>query len=245
MKFNILTLFPEMFEALNHSIIARAKDKGRVELNLLNIRDYSTNKHKKVDAYPYGGGAGMVMQVQPIYDALESLEDKGRVVYLTPKGKTLDQALLIDLSKASTLTLLCGHYEGVDQRIIDACVTDEISAGDYVLTGGELPAMLVVDGVSRLLEGVLAKDVSFEDESHYSGLLEYPHYTRPAQILGREVPEVLMSGNHKAIEEYRLLESLKLTRQRRPDMFELWLSKDKSKAQVKFLKKYMDIPHKK
>lgn len=237
MKFNVLTLFPEMFEALNHSIISKGQEKGLLSLNLINIRDYADNKHKKVDDAPYGGGPGMVMQVQPIYDAIQSIEEKGRVIYLTPKGKTLTQDLLIELSQEKHLTLLCGHYEGVDQRVIDVCIDDEISIGDYVLTGGELPAMVLIDGVARLKEGVLNKNCSYEEESHYNGLLEYPHYTRPGVILNKEVPAILLSGHHEAIEEFRFLESLKITKNRRPDLYEKWLLKEKSKKELKILKK--------
>lgn len=237
MNFNVLTLFPEMFEALNHSIISKGREKGLLSLNLINIRDYSKNKHKKVDDSPYGGGPGMVMQVQPIYDAIQSIEEKGRVIYLTPKGKALTQDLLIELSLEKNLTLLCGHYEGVDQRVLDACIDDEISIGDYVLTGGELPAMVLIDGVARLKEGVLNKNNSYEEESHYNGLLEYPHYTRPAVILDEAVPDVLLSGHHEAIEDFRFLESLKITKDRRPDLYEKWLLKEKSKKELKILKK--------
>lgn len=228
MIFNVLTLFPQMFEALNHSMIGKAKEKALIEMNLVNIRDFSTNKHHKVDDYPYGGGAGMVMQVQPILDSLKSLKNKGKVIYLSPKGKTLSQDMLIQWSNEEAITLLCGHYEGVDQRVIDHFVDLEISIGDYVLTGGELPAMVIIDGVARLKEGVLNKNVSYEDESHYNGLLEYPHYTRPADFMGLEVPEVLLSGNHAAIEAYRFKESLKVTKDRRPDMYEKWLKKEKN-----------------
>lgn len=226
MIFNVLTLFPEMFEALDHSMIGKAKEKGLIEMNLINIRDFSTNKHHKVDDYPYGGGAGMVMQVQPIFDSLKSLKNKGKVVYLSPKGKTLSQNMLINWSKEEAITLLCGHYEGVDQRVVDHYVDEEVSIGDYVLTGGEIPAMVIVDGVARLREGVLNKSVSYEDESHYNGLLEYPHYTRPADFMGLEVPDILLSGNHAAIEAYRFKESLKVTKNRRPDMYEKWLKKE-------------------
>jgi len=233
MIFNVLTLFPEMFDAMNHSIMLKGQDKGLIELNLINIRDYSTNKHKKVDDYPYGGGAGMVMQVQPIYDALQSIENTGPVVYLTPKGKTLTQAILVDLAQEDHITFLCGHYEGVDQRVIDACVTHEVSIGDYVLTGGELPAMVMMDGIARLREGVLGRAVSFQEESHYSGLLEHAHYTRPAVILDRPVPEVLLSGNHKLIEDYRHQESLTLTKERRPDMYHKYIAANENKKKKK------------
>lgn len=239
MKFHVLTLFPEMFDALSHSMIQRAQEANLIELNVLNIRDYASNKHKKVDDYPYGGGAGMVMQVQPIADALRHLPK--RVVYLTPKGKTFDQQTAKSLAEQEELVLLCGHYEGIDQRVIDTYVTDEISIGDFVLTGGELPAMILIDAISRLKEGVLGQNVSYEDESHYNGLLEYPHYTRPADYEGHKVPDVLLSGHHQRIEAYRLEESIKLTCERRPDMIESYEKRnDLSKEERKLLKKYMD-----
>lgn len=246
MKFNVLTLFPEMFESLSHSILKRAQEQDLIEINTLNIRDFSTNKHKKVDDYPYGGGAGMVMKIQPIKDALLSLtiqssKNPSRVVYLTPKGKVFNQKLACELALEEELTLLCGHYEGIDQRIIDEYVTDEISIGDYVLTGGELPAMVLIDSVARLREGVLGQNISYEDESHYSGLLEYAHYTRPSDFEGKKVPEVLLSGNHQLIDEYRLEESIKLTQKRRPDMMKKWLENRKfSRLEQKILDKYID-----
>jgi len=243
MKFHVLTLFPDMFESLSHSIIKRAQDNELVELDVINIRDYSTNKHKKVDAYPYGGGAGMVMQVQPIADALKKLPK--RVVYLTPKGKTFNQQMACELANEDELVLLCGHYEGIDQRVIDKYITDEISIGDYVLTGGEIPAMVLIDAISRLNDGVLGQNVSYEDESHYSGLLEYPHYTRPADYEGDTVPEVLLSGNHSHIELYRFEESIKLTAKRRPDMLNAYIKDKKfSKKEKEILKKYIDITNK-
>ncbi len=240
MKFNILTLFPEMFDVLSHSILGRAQKEGLIELNTLNIRDFSKNKHHKVDDYPYGGGAGMVMTVQPIADCIESLElkESSRVVYLSPKGKVLDQSLANALALEDEITILCGHYEGVDQRVIDHYVSDEISIGDYVLTGGELPAMVLVDSISRLREGVLGKNISYEDESHYNGLLEYSHYTRPYEYDGKTVPKVLISGNHKKIDEHRHQESLRLTKERRPDMLNrLYKEKKLSKKDMEFLKK--------
>lgn len=241
MKFNILTLFPEMFDSLSHSILKRAQVDNLIQIETINIRDFSTNKHKKVDDYPYGGGAGMVMQVQPIKDALDSISDKGRVIYLTPKGKVLTQEMACDLANESNLTLICGHYEGIDQRIIDHYVSDEISIGDYVLTGGELPAMVLVDTVSRLKDGVLGQNVSYEDESHYNGLLEYNHYSRPANYDGMTVPDVLLSGNHQLIEDHRFEESIRLTIERRPDMIVKWLENtDLSKKEKKILEKYMD-----
>lgn len=239
MKFHVLTLFPEMFETLSHSILKRAQEDELIHLNVVNIRDYSTNKHKKVDDYPYGGGAGMVMQVQPIVDALEALPK--RVIYLTPKGKVFNQAIANDLAQEEELVFLCGHYEGIDQRVIDHYVTDEISIGDFVLTGGELPAMVMIDAIARLKDGVLGKNVSYEDESHYNGLLEYPHYTRPADYNGMKVPEVLLSGNHKLIEAYRREESLRLTAERRPDMIKKFIRDNTlSKTDKKILNKHID-----
>lgn len=241
MKIDILTLFPEMFNSiLNESIIGRAISNGILEISVVNFRKYSKNKHKKVDDYPYGGGSGMVLMNQPIFDALDSLtKDKKnyRIIYLTPKGKTFNQEMAKSLSKEENLIFICGHYEGVDQRIIDYWVTDEISIGDYVLTGGELPAMVVIDSVSRLIPGVLNKEESFIDESFYSGLLEYPHYTRPYNFKGLTVPEVLLSGNHKLIKEWRLKESIKLTIERRPDLIKKLLESDdidnKDKEKIK------------
>jgi len=227
MIIRILTLFPEMFEGpLGSSILQRAKDKGFLNIECVNIRDYADNKHKKVDDYPYGGGAGMVMTPQPIYDCHEAvvkaLGDKKspRTIYMTPKGKVFNQSLAGELSKEQELIFLCGHYEGIDQRVIDGIVTDEISIGDYVLTGGELAAMVVIDAAARLIPGVLSQEESYEEESIQSGLLEYPHYTRPSSFRGLEVPEVLTSGNHKLIDEWRRKMSLKLTLERRPDLLD-------------------------
>lgn len=240
MIFNVLTLFPEMFDSLSHSIIKRAQTGEKIILNTINIRDYSDNKHKKVDDYPYGGGAGMVMKIQPIEAALNALNNK-RVIYLTPKGKVFNQAMANEFALADELTFLCGHYEGVDQRVIDKFVTDEISIGDYVLTGGEIPAMVIIDAVARLKDGVIGNQVSYEEESHYNGLLEYPHYTRPAVYDELEVPEVLLSGNHQLIELYRLEESIRLTYERRPDLFMAYSKrKDLSKDEKKIVDKYLD-----
>lgn len=193
MKFDVLTLFPEMFDSLNQSIIGRAKEKKLIEINLINIRDFSKDKHKKVDDTPYGGGAGMVMKADVVYDAYKSIENKNaKVIYMSPQGETLNQAKVEKLSKEQHLIILCGHYEGIDQRVIDKIVDEEISIGDYVLTGGELPAMVLIDAVSRYNEGVLAKE-SIEEETFANGLLEYPQYTRPEVFEGKRVPEVLLS----------------------------------------------------
>jgi tRNA (guanine37-N1)-methyltransferase len=204
-------------------MLGRAEKKNILEFNVVNIRDFALNKHNRVDDYPYGGGRGMVMQAEPIYRAYESvcngLEDKPYVIYMSPKGKVFNQAKAVELSTKDNLVILCGHYEGVDQRIIDEIVDEEISIGDYVLTGGEIPAMVVVDCVSRMLEGVLSNEDSFTDESHYSGLLEYPQYTRPPEFHGVSVPEVLLSGNHALISKWRMEKSLEETEKKRPDMF--------------------------
>ncbi|MBR0490990.1 MAG: tRNA (guanosine(37)-N1)-methyltransferase TrmD [Clostridia bacterium] len=218
MKFDILTLFPEMFRPLEDSIIGRAKENKIIDINLVNIRDFSTDKHKHVDDTPYGGGAGMVMKPDVVYDAYKSVASQNaKVVYLTPQGKTLNQKKVEELAKEEHLILLCGHYEGIDQRAIDLIQPEEISVGDYVLTGGELPAMILVDSVSRYVEGVLNKE-SIEEESFSNGLLEYPQYTRPEEFEGMKVPEVLLSGNHQNIEKWRKEQSLQITKQKRPDL---------------------------
>ena len=225
MQFDVLTLFPEMFNILNESIIGRAKEKGLINVNLINIRDFSKNKHKKVDDTPYGGGAGMVIQPDVVYDAYKSVitnnekSEKTRVIYMSPQGKKLDQKKVEELSKQEHLILLCGHYEGIDQRVLDNIVDEEISIGDYVLTGGELPAMVLIDSVSRYVEGVL-KDGSTTEESFSQGLLEYPQYTRPEVFEGQQVPEVLRSGNHQMIDKWRREQSLKRTLEKRPDLLE-------------------------
>lgn len=225
MKFDILTLFPDMFgTVLNESIIGRAQKNKIIEINVINIRDFSKDKHKKVDDYPYGGGKGMIMMAQPIYDAyasiLERVNYKPKVIYMSPQGRRLNQELVKELAKQEHLVLLCGHYEGVDQRVIDEIVDEEISIGDYVLTGGELPAMVLTDAVSRMIPGVLPDEEAFSQESHYSGLLEYPHYTRPYEFRDKKVPEVLVSGHHANIEKWRRQQSLKNTYLKRPDLLE-------------------------
>lgn len=211
---------------LYDSMLGRAEKNGIVNFNIINIRDFACNKHNRVDDYPYGGGRGMVMQAEPIYKAYQSicdgLEHKPYVVYMSPKGKVFSQGKAVQLSQVEDLVILCGHYEGVDQRIIDKIVDEEISIGDYVLTGGEIPAMAVIDSVSRMVEGVLSNEDSFTDESHYNGLLEYPHYTRPPVFMGREVPEVLLSGNHALISKWRREKSLEETKNKRPDMYEIY-----------------------
>ena len=220
MRFDVLTLFPEMFEPLKQSIIGRAEEKNLIDINLINIRDFSKDKHKKVDDTPYGGGAGMVMMPDVVYDAVQSVnEPMAKVIYLSPQGKTLTQKKVQTLSQEKHLILLCGHYEGIDQRVIDEVVDEEISIGDYVLTGGEIPAMVLIDTVSRYVDGVLSKD-SILEESFASGLLEYPQYTRPEIFRGKRVPEVLLSGHHENIEKWRKEQSKIITLKKRPDLLE-------------------------
>lgn len=230
MKIDVLTLFPEMFSSIKESIIGRAINNKLIDLNLINIRDFSKDKHKHVDDTPYGGGAGMIMKADVVYDAYNSIEDKeeAKVIYLTPKGKTLNQQIVKNLSKEKHLILLCGHYEGIDQRVLDKIVDEEISVGDYVLTGGELPAMILIDSVSRYVKGVLSEG-STDEESFSNNLLEYPQYTRPFEFEGEKVPEVLISGNHQEIEKWRQEQSLIETFKKRKDL----LNED----QIKSIKK--------
>lgn len=220
MKIDILTLFPEMFEALNVSLLGKAQEKGKLEINIVNFRDFSKNKHKKVDDYAFSGGAGMVLTPQPIYDALQSVITKNSyVVYMSPKGTPLTQKKVVDIAKSiEHLVIICGHYEGIDERIIKLCVNEQISIGDFVLTGGEIPAMALVDAVSRYLEGVLHNSESVVDESFSDGLLEYPQYTRPQEFMGLKVPDVLISGNHKEIEKWKKEQKLIETKKYRPDL---------------------------
>lgn len=220
MKISILTLFPEMFSIFNHSIIGRAKDNGIVDINLLNIRDYSLNKHKKVDDYPYGGGAGMVMAPQPIIDSIRAAKENnsGKVIFLGPRGKTFNQEMAKELSREDKLIFLCGHYEGIDERVYKH-IDMEISLGDFVLTGGEMAAIPVIDSILRLIPGVLGKEESFMEESFYNGLLEYPQYTRPEEFEGESVPEILLSGHHENIRKWRRLKSIQITKKRRPDLY--------------------------
>ena len=221
MRFDVLTLFPEMFAPVKESILGRALDNNLIELNLINFREFSTDKSKHVDDTPYGGGAGMVIKPEPVYDAyksiIEGLESKPKVIYLSPKGKVFNQQIARELAKEEHLILLCGHYEGIDHRVIDEIVDEEISIGDYVLTGGELPAMVLIDAISRNVEGVI-KEESVEDESFSEGLLEYPQYTRPEVFMGRRVPEVLLSGHHANIANWRREQSLEITKKKRPDL---------------------------
>ena len=228
MRFHILTLFPEMVETtLGASITGRAVEKGLVSIDAVNIRDYTLSKHRKVDDYTYGGGAGMLMQAQPVYDACmavqSTLAKPARVVYMTPQGSTFDQNKAMELAGEEDLILLCGHYEGIDERVLEEIVTDEISIGDYVLTGGELPAMVVVDAVSRLIPGVLGNGVSADTDSFMNGLLEYPQYSRPEVWRDKRVPEVLMCGDHAKVDRWRRYQSLIRTRERRPDLYEVYI----------------------
>lgn len=231
MNFHILTLFPQMVEqGLNTSIIGRAQEKGILSVETINIRDFTMDKHKKVDDYPYGGGAGMLMQAQPVYDAYLHVVKKiktrqrPRVIYVTPQGKTFKQEMAKEFALEQDLVFLCGHYEGIDERVLEEIVTDYVSIGDYVLTGGELAAMVMIDSISRMVPGVLSNKESGETESFSDNLLEHPHYTRPEVWRGKEVPQVLLSGHHKRIEEWRKEQSLERTRIRRPDLYEKYLS---------------------
>ncbi len=233
MRIDIMTLFPDMCESvLSESIIGRARKADKVDIRCVNIRDFSGNKHNKVDDTPYGGGMGMVMSVAPIYNCFNSLYDrngepKPHLIYLSPKGKTFTQNRALELAQMDRIVLLCGHYEGIDERIIETIVDEEISVGDFVLTGGELPALTVADAVCRMLPGVLADDVCFTEESHFDGLLEYPQYTKPEEWMGLKVPEVLLSGHHANINKWRRMMSIKETAKRRPDMLKnATLSKD-------------------
>lgn len=241
MRFDILTLFPEMMEAvLGESIIGRARKNGLITVNCIQIRDFANNKHRSVDDYPYGGGFGMVMQPQPIFDAYQSvvkgLGYKPYTVYLSPQGKTFRQGTAKKLSKYEHIILLCGHYEGVDQRVLDEIVDAEISIGDYVLTGGEIAAMAVVDSVARLVPGVLKSEESFSEESHYNGLLEYPQYTRPEEWMGKRVPDILLSGHHKNICEWKRKSSIYTTFKKRRGMLSKAKLTEKEKEFVKDLK---------
>lgn len=223
MRIDIMTLFPDMCLAyLNSSVIGRARSAGIVQIECTDIRDYTTDKHRRVDDSPYGGGMGMIMQAQPIFDCYQDICKKAgtkpHLIYLTPQGKTLTQERVKALAKLDHLALLCGHYEGVDERVIEELQPEEISVGDYVLTGGELPALIVADAVSRMIPGVLSSDECFTEESHYSSLLEYPQYTRPFKWRGRQVPDVLITGHHANVEKWRREQALKRTADRRPDM---------------------------
>ncbi len=219
MKIDILTLFPEMFSALDESILKKAKEKGILDIDLVNIRDFSLDPNKRCDDYCYGGGSGMLMTPQPLYDSIKSvLKDDTTLIYMSPKGKKLNDNLAFELSQKPHIAIICGHYEGIDERILDIFKPMEISIGDYVLTGGELPAMVLVDCVSRKIQGVLGNQHSEEDESFKNNLLEYPQYTRPADFMGHKVPEILLSGNHQKVDEYRKELAKKITKERRADL---------------------------
>lgn len=225
MRIDILTLFPDMCNAyLSESIIGRARKAGKVQIECIDIRNYTKDKHRRVDDTPYGGGMGMIMQVEPVFDCFEALcneiGERPHLIYLTPQGKTLTQQRVKELSKMNNIALLCGHYEGIDERVIDELQPEEISVGDYVLTGGELPALILADSISRMLPGVLSDDECFTEESHFSSLLEYPQYTRPYEWHGRKVPDVLLTGHHANVEKWRREQSLERTLERRPDMLE-------------------------
>lgn len=239
MKIDIMTLFPDMCNAfLSESIIGRAIESGKVEINCHNIRDYTLDKHNRVDDAPYGGGMGMILQTQPIYDCFKAItaecEQKPHVIYMSPQGKNFNQSKACELSKLEHIVILCGHYEGVDQRVVDEIVDEEISIGDFVITGGEMAALVVADAVSRLLPNVLSDDVCFEEESHFSGLLEYPQYTRPQEWRGRTVPEILMSGHHANITNWRREKSIETTYLKRPDLLE---TANLSEKDINFLSK--------
>ncbi len=237
MVFHVLTLFPEMIrEGMNYSIMKRAMEAGALHLNPVNIRDYTIDKHNKVDDYPYGGGAGMLMQAQPVYDAYKAVEatcsNKPRVIFLTPQGKTFNQSMAREFAEEEELVFLCGHYEGIDERVLEEIVTDEVSIGDYVLTGGELPAMVMMDTIARLIPGVLNNEDSAQDESFAGNLLEYPQYTRPEVWMEKLVPAVLLSGHHANIEKWRLEKSIERTRNKRPDLYQKYeeeTARDRSK----------------
>jgi len=244
MKFDVLTLFPEMInQAMDHSIMKRAREAGVYTLNAVNFRDYSTDKFSRVDDAPYGGGAGMVLQCQPLDNTLKALElpDGTPVIYTTPKGRVFNQLMASELATHERLVFICGHYEGLDQRLIDRWVTHEISVGDYVLTGGELPALLMMDAVVRLREGALGTLASTEEESFSNGLLEYPHYTRPPEFEGVGIPEILISGHHANIAQWRLRQSLLITAERRPELFQKFIeSPERTKAEKKLIQSVLD-----
>lgn len=246
MKINVLTLFPEMFTAVtDSSILGKAGEKGILDFNIINIRDFSKDKHNKADDTPYGGGVGMVMFCQPIFDALRSIKAEGKkIMYMSPRGKVLDQTKIEELAQLDEMVILCGHYEGVDQRVLDYWNMEEVSIGDYILTGGELAAMVMIDAVSRFVPDVLGTKESATEESIYSGLLEYDQYTKPREYEGLEVPEVLFNGNHKLIHLWQLRNSLELTKERRPDLWEAYLSKEKklSKDEKKILDELVGKP---
>lgn len=264
MRFHVLTLFPEMIlDGLHTSILGRACEQGHISIEAVNIRDYTENKHKKVDDYPYGGGAGMLMQAQPVFDAYKAVENKilslnseevpgneladanqntgmkkkPRVIYLTPQGTIFSQRMAEELAEEKDLVFLCGHYEGIDERVLEEIVTDYVSIGDYVLTGGELPSMVMIDAIARLVPNVLSNEVSAEFESFQENLLEYPQYSRPEEWHGRKVPSVLLSGHHANIEAWRKEQSILRTKERRPDLYEKWIGVEQNKRFLEKLEK--------
>lgn len=219
MKFNTISVFPEIFQALEgYGVLGKALEAEILEVNSINLRDFSNNKHNKVDDEIYGGGPGMLIKPEPLYDAIKSLDTKGPVIYMSPQGKVLDNDLAIDLSKEEEITIICGHYEGIDQRIIDNYIDLEVTIGDYIVTGGEIPAMVLIDCVSRFIPGVVGNDESVTEDTFFNGLLKYPCYTRPQSFNGYEVPEVLLSGNHAKINEWRKEKSVEITKMKRPDL---------------------------
>ncbi|MBR6345072.1 MAG: tRNA (guanosine(37)-N1)-methyltransferase TrmD [Lachnospiraceae bacterium] len=232
MNFHVMTLFPDMIrEAMNTSIIKRAMEAGKIGLNAVDIRDYTANKHNRVDDYTYGGGAGMLMQAQPVYDCFKAITKDMTgdvpVIYVSPQGRVFDQKMAFEYSKKEDIIILCGHYEGIDERVLEEIVTDTVSIGDYVLTGGELPALVMMDAIARLVPGVLSNDESYMTESFSDGLLEYPQYTRPEEWMGKNVPPVLLSGHHVNIEKWRHEQSLIRTKERRPDLYEKYINAEK------------------
>ena len=246
MIINVLTLFPDMFTPVTEeSILGRAKENGILDIRLTDIRNYSLDKHKKADDYPFGGGAGMVIMADPIFNALNAIEAKGKkIIYMSPRGKVLNQERISEIARNEELIILCGHYEGIDQRIIEHWDMEELSIGDYILTGGELPAMILIDAVARMIPDVLGSSKAHNEESIYSGLLEYPQYTKPREYLGMEVPEVLVSGNHKLIHLWQFEKSLQLTKERRPDLFAAFIKNidNLTKEENKILKKITESP---
>lgn len=242
MKIDILTLFPEMFAPLKTSMLGRASERGILDIRLTDIRDYTKDKHNRTDDYPFGGGVGMVMMADPVFSALRAVgAERKKIIYMSPKGKVLDQEKIEELSRTDEMVVLCGHYEGIDERILEQWDIEEISIGDYILTGGEPAAIVLVDAVARLVPGVLSHNESAVDESIYSGLLEYPQYTKPREYEGLKVPEVLLNGNHRLIYLWRLEQSLRLTKERRPDLFEKFLEKtsELAKDEKKVLEKVL------
>lgn len=227
MRIDILTLFPEMFTPLKASMLGRAQDKGILDIEITDIRDYTKDKHNRTDDYPFGGGVGMVMMADPVFSAFDAVGAEGKkIIYMSPKGKVLNQQKIEELSSLDNMVILCGHYEGIDQRILERYDIEEISIGDYILTGGEPAAIVLVDSVARLIPGVLSHEESAMEESIYSGLLEYPQYTQPREYDGMNVPEVLLSGHHRNIHLWRFEEALKLTKERRPDLFEAFQKRE-------------------